>query len=108
MEVTSMVTTITNNDFSAAANSEFALVDFSATWCGPCRMVAPIVHELAEEIDEVAFFNCDVDENPDIAAQFGIESIPTIVILKNGQPVSKVVGFRPKPDLESWIRQSIG
>ena len=103
-----MVATISNNDFSAVAEAGFALVDFSATWCGPCRMVAPIVHELAEEYDEVSFFNCDVDENPDIAARFGIESIPTILIFKDGAPVGKTVGFRPKPDLKAWIDQSIG
>ena len=103
-----MVTTITNNDFTAVAGAEYALVDFSATWCGPCRMVAPIVHELAEEYDDVTFFNCDVDENPDIAAQFGVESIPTILLFKNGTAVSKTVGFRPKPDLKAWIDQSIG
>ena len=77
------------------------LVDFWAAWCGPCRMVAPLVEELAEEYDgKVAFAKVDVDQNQQIAGKYGIMSIPTLIIFKNGKPVSNIVGFRPKAELK--------
>ena len=77
------------------------LVDFWANWCGPCRMVAPIVEELAEEYtSRVSFTKMDVDQNPKTASQYGIMSIPSLLIFKNGAPVSNIVGFRPKADLK--------
>ena len=80
------------------------LVDFWAPWCGPCRMVAPIVDELANEYDgKVSFFKLNVDDNPKVASKYGVMSIPALIIFKNGQPVSNVVGFRPKPELKKSI-----
>ncbi len=77
------------------------LVDFWATWCGPCRMVAPIVDELAKEYDgRISFVKLDVDQNPKTAARYSIMSIPTLLIFKNGKPVSHIVGFRPKEELK--------
>ena len=77
------------------------LVDFWAAWCGPCRMVAPLVEELAGEYEgKVAMVKLDVDENPQIASQYGIMSIPTLLIFKDGAPVSNIVGFRPKAELQ--------
>jgi len=77
------------------------LVDFWAAWCAPCRMVAPVVEELAKEYEgRVSFVKLDVDQNPRTASQYGIMSIPTLLIFKNGAPVSNIVGFRPKADLK--------
>jgi thioredoxin 1 len=77
------------------------LVDFWAAWCGPCRMVAPIVEELAGEYaDKVTVAKLDVDQNPKTASQYGVMSIPTLLIFKDGAPVSNIVGFRPKADLK--------
>lgn len=80
------------------------LVDFWAPWCGPCRMVAPIVEELAEEYDgKVNFVKLNTDENPNTAMRYGIRSIPTLLIFKNGEAVGQIVGFRPKNDLKKRL-----
>ncbi len=77
------------------------LVDFWAAWCGPCRMVAPLVEELAGEYEgKVTMVKLNVDENPQIASQYGVMSIPTLFIFKDGAPVSNIVGFRPKAELQ--------
>jgi len=80
------------------------LVDFWAEWCGPCRMVAPVVEELATEYDgKISFAKVDVDQNPKIASQYGIMSIPTLILFKDGKPVSNMVGFRPKAELKRGL-----
>ena len=80
------------------------LVDFWAPWCAPCRMVAPVVNELAEEYDnQVNFGKVNVDESPRIASQYGIMSIPTLILFKDGKPVSNIVGFRPKDELKKSL-----
>ena len=80
------------------------LVDFWAAWCAPCLMVAPMVEELAEEYEgKISFVKLDVDQNPKTASQYGIMSIPTLLIFKNGAPVSNIVGFRPKADLKQSL-----
>lgn len=77
------------------------LVDFWAAWCSPCRMVAPVVEELAEEYEgRISFVKLDVDQNPKTASKYGIMSIPTLLLFKNGSPVSNIVGFRPKAELK--------
>ena len=77
------------------------LVDFWATWCAPCRMVAPVVEELAKDYEgRVRFAKLDVDQNPKTASKYSIMSIPTLIIFNKGEPVSNIVGFRPKAELK--------
>ena len=84
------------------------IVDFWAPWCGPCRMVAPIVEELSEEYDgRVKFVKLNTDENPQIAGKYGIRSIPTLLVFKGGENVSQIVGFRPKNDLAKRLEEAL-
>ena len=75
------------------------LLDFWATWCGPCQMIAPVLEEIAAEREDITVAKIDVDQCPDLARKFGIASIPTVVVLKNGVPAAKSVGYHPKADL---------
>ena len=84
------------------------LVDFWAEWCGPCRMVAPIIDALAEDYDgKVKIAKLNVDENPDISRRFNIRSIPTLLLFKDGELKETAVGLRPKPQLEQLLDQYI-
>ena len=104
-----MEVTITNENFaSLKAGDQPLVVDFWATWCGPCRMVAPIISELAEEYSgKIVVGKCDVEENDELAAEFGIRNIPTILFFKNGEMVDKVIGAQPKAKLEEKIKQML-
>lgn len=80
------------------------LVDFWAAWCGPCRMIAPIVDELADEYGgQVKVGKLNVDDHQDIAGKYGVMSIPTLMVFKNGEPVERVVGFMPKKELKQRL-----
>ena len=79
------------------------LLDFWATWCGPCRMVAPVVEEIAAEREDILVGKVNVDEAGSLAAQFGITSIPTLILLEKGEVKATVVGFRPKADIEKLL-----
>lgn len=93
---------ITKDNFETLKNGNLPLVvDFWATWCGPCRMIAPIIEELAREYDgKIVVGKCDVEENDEIAAEFGIRNIPTILYFKGAQMVDKTVGALSKAKLE--------
>lgn len=102
-----MVEEIRNSEFDDVLKSKLAVVDFSAVWCGPCQMLAPILEELSDEMDgEVDFYSADVDENRDLAYQFDIQSIPAIVIFSNGEEVERTVGFMPKDELKAFIKSA--
>ena len=87
-------------------NEKMVLVDFFAKWCGPCRMISPIVEELSNEINYVSFCKVDVDESGEIANTFGVLSIPTLLLFKEGKLISKKVGFQSKDELTSWINEN--
>ena len=81
------------------------LLDFWATWCGPCRMIAPFVEEIAQENEHLTVGKIDVDEEAALAVKFGIASIPTLVLMEKGQVVDKLIGYRPKADIEKFIAE---
>jgi thioredoxin 1 len=101
---------VTDTDFGTEVlESELpVLVDFWATWCGPCRMVAPVVEELAEEYaGRVKFAKVNTDENTRTAAGQGIRALPTLLLFRDGQRVAEIVGFRPKRDLQQLLEKAL-
>ena len=83
------------------------LVDFFATWCGPCRQMLPIVTEISEELPEIDVYKMDVDEAPNTPETLDIQSLPTLIIFKDGKPVAKKTGAMLKTELVSWIKSNI-
>lgn len=103
-----MITKITNNDLTAAKAAKISIIDFSAVWCGPCKMLAPIFDELSNEYEgRIEFFNADVDSNPSAAAEYKVMSIPNVVLLKDGELIDRQIGFASKDILKNWIDEYI-
>ncbi len=91
------------NNFNDIVQGELVLVDFFATWCGPCRMLGPVLEELAEERSNITVAKIDVDESASLAKNYGIMSVPTLLLFKDGKLVDQRSGFMPKEELTRWI-----
>ena len=99
------VININNNNFQDEVmhSEKLVLLDFWASWCGPCRMVSPIVDEIAAERSDIKVGKINVDEQPELAARFGVMSIPTLVVMKNGKVINQAVGARPKAQILAML-----
>lgn len=102
-----MVKKINKEQFEKIRGNKAIIVDFSAVWCGPCKMMEPIMEELSEEIADVEFYNVDVDENPELAREFGIMSIPLVIAMKNGEIAGQQLGFMPKEDMKLFVTDKL-
>lgn len=89
-----------NKEIKESKNT--VLIDFFANWCGPCKMLSPVIDEISEELP-VKVAKVNIDDQPEIASQFGVMSIPTVIVMKNGEIINKSVGYRPKKDILAMI-----
>ena len=103
-----MATEIKQEDFKSFVKQDKpVLVDFWATWCGPCRMLSPVVEEVSQaHADTLAVGKVNVDECPELAQQFGVMSIPTLILFKDGEVVDKRIGYQPKDELEDMLKKA--
>ena len=104
-----MVQKICNNNIDDALKSKLALIYFTAKQCNPCKMLAPVIKELSDELcGKVDFFNADSEENSELAQEYQINSVPTILLFKNGEVIDKAVGFKSKDEIKSMIKSKCG
>lgn len=99
--------TVSNFDEEVIKSEGVVLVDFWATWCGPCKMIAPILEDLAAEVTNAKIAKVDVDENQALASKYQVSSIPTLIIFKDGTPVETLVGFMPKDALKAKLEKHL-
>ncbi len=97
---------ITSENFEEVVlkNEKTVLLDFSAVWCGPCQMISPVIHEIAEEKEDIVVGKIDVDNDTSLAIKFGVSSIPTLIVMKNGQAIDKAVGLRSKEQILEMLK----
>lgn len=107
MEDIVMAQMLNNDNFNTSIESGVCVVDFFATWCGPCKMLAPVFEELSGEMDGVNFFKVDVDQALDVARRYAITTVPTMIIFKDGEAVDKMVGFLPKEHIKAKIEAQL-
>lgn len=101
------VVSIDSAQFDESIKSGVSVVDFYADWCGPCKMLGPVLEEISEEIKDAKFFRMNVDDNSDIAARFSINSIPYVGLFKDGDLVDQQIGFAPKAALEGFVKKNL-
>ncbi len=103
-----MIVHVTDADFTEVVekSDELVLVDFWASWCGPCKMLGPIYEEVSDEVEGVTFTKLNVDENPSSASRYRVGSIPTVLAFKNGQVVDTMIGFKPKAEIKSFAERN--
>lgn len=102
-----MVNKISEKDFKELLNDDLTVVDFSASWCGPCKMLAPVIDEISKEYENIKFYNLDVDECDELVEKYNISSVPTIIILKNKEEIDREIGFKTKDDLTEMLNKHI-
>ena len=102
-----MVQTINDENFDEAIKEGLVLVDFWAEWCGPCKMLSPIIEELSNEIKAVSFAKFNIDENQEVPQKLSITAIPSLILYKDGELVDRVNGLLPKPQLNSFLQKHI-
>ena len=102
-----MMRIVNSNEFAEVTKEGLVLVDFFANWCGPCRMMSPVLEEVEEEIEGLTVVKVDTDENGSLAAKYGVQSIPNMILFKDGKPVDQIIGFRPKEDVIETIEKYV-
>ncbi|MFD1735973.1 thioredoxin [Bacillus salitolerans] len=102
------ISNVTDQNFTSETSEGLVLADFWAPWCGPCKMIAPVLEELDSEMgDKVKIVKVDVDQNQETAGKYGVMSIPTLLVMKNGEVVDQVVGFQPKDALAELLEKHV-
>lgn len=95
-----------NENFNDVVSNDVVLVDFFATWCGPCKMLGPVLEEFDQDRSDVKIVKVDIDEKTDLAREYGVMSVPTLILFKDGKPVATRTGYMPKEVLTAWINET--